>query len=507
MKTPSNDLYQLVKSLTKSEKRYFKVNSVRGQKATKYLKIFEAMDQMDEYDEEELKKKFRNEPWIERFNAAKDYLNKALLDSLVQYNQSNEPQYRLADMILHIRVLQGKGFYSRCQRMINKAKKLAEELNDYHRLLELLEIEGLNHPAGINSSNRESILENQLDALEKLESEYRYGNIYKFSFEIFATSGYSGIHKGEENIRKSKQLTNDPLFTDFGNAKTFQSKWRFINMHYINSVGNRDLDEMYKWIMRAYVLFEQNPKLKLQHALSYAVTLLNLQEARGKRKEYKSALEIADILRSFYPRHLLKKHDRLTYFIDYGSTHQELELLCKMGEHERALDRIPGFRKLQKTYKLEISDDIFLQQAYLEAQIFFGSGEFEKANRVLDQIIRSGIEVRKDLQKKARILLLASYYETEKFELLDYGLRSTYRLFQRNKTLTDFDKAIFKLLRFSLDQFEDKEQSGKLAKELEELKGSGDSDVDYAEIIQWCRAKMEGLSLAEMAQKEAKIKP
>ena len=58
----SDSLHRLIKSLTKPEKRYFKVFSSRhviGDQ-NNYLVLFDAIDRQGEYDEAKLIKKFKN---------------------------------------------------------------------------------------------------------------------------------------------------------------------------------------------------------------------------------------------------------------------------------------------------------------------------------------------------------------------------------------------------------------------------------------------------------------
>ncbi len=57
-KTPSNKLFKLIKSLSGTEKRYFKVfvNSRQGDRESKYLLLFEAIEEQTLFDDEALKK-------------------------------------------------------------------------------------------------------------------------------------------------------------------------------------------------------------------------------------------------------------------------------------------------------------------------------------------------------------------------------------------------------------------------------------------------------------------
>ena len=52
---PSTELFSLIKSLSKSEKRFFKLNSALQAGDKNYLKIFDFIEKQNKYDEEDLK--------------------------------------------------------------------------------------------------------------------------------------------------------------------------------------------------------------------------------------------------------------------------------------------------------------------------------------------------------------------------------------------------------------------------------------------------------------------
>ena len=49
---PSTELFNLIKSLSKSEKRFFKLSSSLQSGDKNYLKIFDYIEEQNEYDEE-----------------------------------------------------------------------------------------------------------------------------------------------------------------------------------------------------------------------------------------------------------------------------------------------------------------------------------------------------------------------------------------------------------------------------------------------------------------------
>ena len=64
MKIPSDDLFKLIKSLSKQEKVYFKQYASRKKEHNNYIVLFDFIDSMNIYDERELKTKLKSESFI-----------------------------------------------------------------------------------------------------------------------------------------------------------------------------------------------------------------------------------------------------------------------------------------------------------------------------------------------------------------------------------------------------------------------------------------------------------
>ena len=58
---PSPELFNLIQSLSKSEKRFFKLSSSLQEGEKNYLKLFETIEKQQQYNESEIKKKYEND--------------------------------------------------------------------------------------------------------------------------------------------------------------------------------------------------------------------------------------------------------------------------------------------------------------------------------------------------------------------------------------------------------------------------------------------------------------
>lgn len=97
MKTPSDSLFKLIKSMTMSEKRYFKIYSSRHQlkKGNSYVTLFNAIEKQNNYDEKLILKQFKNKGIFNRLDLVKGHLHKMILASLKFYNSNSTFNFEL----------------------------------------------------------------------------------------------------------------------------------------------------------------------------------------------------------------------------------------------------------------------------------------------------------------------------------------------------------------------------------------------------------------------------
>src|ERR1041385_4295232 len=108
---PKDDLFRLVKSLTKNEKGYFKkysANAADG-KSSNSIKLFDAIDKQEEYDEAKIKLKFRKENFVKQLHVAKNYLFGQILESLESYHSSVDSE--LQSILHRVEIMHAKGLY------------------------------------------------------------------------------------------------------------------------------------------------------------------------------------------------------------------------------------------------------------------------------------------------------------------------------------------------------------------------------------------------------------
>ena len=135
---PSTELFDLIKSLTKSEKRFFKLSSSLQSGDKNYLKIFDTIEKQEIYDEDAIKDAYKNETFIKHFPSEKNHLYKLILKSLRSYHSDNSASSQLKQEIKNIELLFRKALFKECGKFLKRAKKIAYKNEKFYYLIDLI---------------------------------------------------------------------------------------------------------------------------------------------------------------------------------------------------------------------------------------------------------------------------------------------------------------------------------------------------------------------------------
>ena len=151
-------LFQLIRSLEKSEKRHFKLYIKRssGNEDLKIVQLFDALDKMEEYDEKILLKKL---PFTKsQLSNLKTHLYKQVLASLRLLKTTENTDLQLSEHMDNARLLYNKGLKHQSLKILERAKEIAKANNKLNFLAQLLslekKIETLHITTNITGKNR-----------------------------------------------------------------------------------------------------------------------------------------------------------------------------------------------------------------------------------------------------------------------------------------------------------------------------------------------------------------
>jgi tetratricopeptide (TPR) repeat protein len=498
-KTPSNKLFSLIKSLSGSEKRYFKIfANTRGGKSNKYIKLFEAIDKQAEFDEDELKATVYGNAPIEsrKYSELKAYLYELILKSLHAFDEKTSVDFRLKNMLQSVRVLFKRSHFDECKEILKKAKKLAFKYEQFNTIIDLL-----NWEKNIASAETDiSFLDKELSrineqeewCLQRLQNISEYRNIF---FQLLLCIR-KDVSRRKEQIEELKLIIDHPLLENFENAKSHTAQVLFYRIFSIYYFSISDANNFYDTSQTLIKLLESKKFLLQEDVSEYISVLNNHVVSCGKLNKIK---EIRDTLDKYSKIKPITVDDELKILRQYYMG--KFSLCIYTGEFEEGYSELLKHKKQIKKFDSGFfNNNTFFFQYFV---IYFGVGDYENALRSLNDwlALPKNIE-RKDLQSLARVLNLIIHYELGNTMLLESLLRSTYRFLNKENRLFEFEKKFLNFIRESLKPHSKKELKKileALKKDFEDLsKTSAKGSFGLFDMTVWLESKITGNTYAEI---------
>ena len=224
-KAKSDHLFRLIKTLSKGEKRFFKlyVSRLSDSENKKFIILFNAIDKQKEYDEELILAKQKSlQP--KQFSNLKAHLYYQLLKCLKLCNSDNLDSITIIELIDYARILYSKCLYKECIKMIDKVKKMAIE-NDYSiLLLEILELEKLVIPKTLNAGNEQRVNQVITETVQVAESIKNINIFSNLSLKLNSYYVQTGFIKNKEDLHRIEQFFNSSLPVYQESNLSFQEK-------------------------------------------------------------------------------------------------------------------------------------------------------------------------------------------------------------------------------------------------------------------------------------------
>ena len=427
--SPTDDLFELIKSMSRSEKRYFTLDAKKGSgtKSNSYLKLFDALNSMDEYDETRLYKKLKGEPLLARLTTEKNYLYYAILKSMRNYWSDKSVYSRIKDMILNANYLLDRGLYEQSEKMLKKAKKLAKE---YEQSASLLEINKLERTVYMNLRKRnvELVFKNLVDEKnnnmlllqqEMKSSDYRY-----LLFPQFAKQKQYTEAKNREKLKADYSLEEI-------NIEEIDSIHAKYNVLYSQCLYFRLLGEFNSaFICQSRIIewWEENPEFKVEEFPKYITDLSNTVSLSYLNKRLDLIPEILEKIETAKPNNF---HGEKIVFQNIALL-KVLYLLniCKFDDAVTFVEQIET-----SLNKYHLDKQILTSIIGNFAILYFLNNNFLKSIKWINQIIESKKVIkRQDVQRFIRILKLICLYELDRNDELENAFRSVNRYIEATTT-------------------------------------------------------------------------
>lgn len=502
MKT-TDTLFRLIKSLSKSEKGYFKKYAnfhVRNEQ-NNYTKIFDAIDAQKEYNEQKLLKKFRNEKFVKQFAVAKNYLYDMVLESLEAYHKNSTTEIR--SLLNRIEILVDKGLHSQAKKLLKKAKDMAI---DYEKLTYIPEINlmeqsiyRMQYSVGVLKDNSDKLIEEIEQCAMKIKNIAEYESLKN---RLYVQRIEMGVLRNEREVKAYDWFLKSSLVKNEKQALSINAKILFYELYasYYNYI--EDSEKCYEFSHKLVKLIEHNPQIietnvnfPTQFLYRHSIQCYNI----GK---YHEALEYISKMELLKPK---SDAQRLNILMKAYNT--KLNVYFRMGNIKMCLKLIPEIEDLLENNK--DSDKLLKEIIYWQiTSLLMISEQYKLALKwLVKATISSDSAIRQDLECIGRIMEIVLHYELGKFDVMEYRIKSTYRFLANKQKLYQLEKVILTSIR-KLINVNSKQETllffKQLKKSLEPIVEDSleQKFLQYFDIMSWLESKIIDKPFYEVVTKK-----
>lgn len=507
----SGDLFTLIKKLSQSEKRHFKIYASRhvigGE--NNYVKLFDAIDAQNEYDEEEL---LKSEKYIRQLPLLKTRLYKIILKSLEGFE--GDVEFELRSLLNQANFLYRKGLFRQYFKLLDKAYNKAKKHDMYSHVAEivLLKLTGKDRYRINDIRELQDLLDEGEWATTNLMNQAFYLKLFKQYHFYMNKAGMQ--HPDKHKLSEINRLMRSPFLRDETKALNVQSKRYFHIIHENYNMTINNWPRSFVHGKKRLELLELNPSLIAVHPNLFLASMRSVLVQSAVLKKYREAENYLEQLRAAPEKYRFKPDKRGRALIFLAVHEFEIDKILFLGEFSKGCAMIPAMEKELIEHEETIPEGHRAHFYLWFVTLYFGNGQFRKSLKYLNHLLSGFKTIQQtmdsDKYSTALFTTIIIHYELKDFEALPYIIRATYRHLRKKEMLFKFEKIILGFIRKTLPalntpkELTDAFKTLKTAIEKVLNDPEEPSPLIYIDYVSWIESKIENKPYAEVVKEKAK---
>jgi hypothetical protein len=492
-----DQLFVLVKSLSKAEKRSFSAYTSRLQDADTllYVKLFDLLEKQTELDENAIIKKLKIEDKI-KFSNLKRHLYKQIMSSLRIIQISKRTDIQARELLDFSEILYGKGLVIQSLKILQKAKTLTKKSNNDVLYLSILEKEKIIESLHITRSgpdNALNLVDESAEVLEVVKNTTRLSNIRTMLHSQYVKFGHV---KNEEEAKAVEKKFEWLLAYNIDKDTAYEEQIYLYQSMVWYTYVMLDFESCMNYAEKWVETFKKSKEQVVEdpdHFMRGYHYILTCASYVGNNKMFNKYLEELETYRNDNYSHfntntqiisfLYVHHGRLTKYILEERYQEGLKVI------QSTLKRINRYRTKLDSHRVMV---FYFKIAWMHLM----AGDHANAVKYLHQIINMEVGVlREDIQGYSQLMFLMAHYDAGNIDLLPYLLGSTKSFYAK---MTKVNKLQSRTIDFfqqliKTPEYERKDAMNKFFDELMELEKNlyEKRSLLYLDIPAWLRMKLK----------------
>ncbi len=495
----SEKLFELIHSMTMSEKRYFKIFSTKhviGEE-NNYVKLFSLIDQQSTYNEQAV----RSAAFVKNSSAEKNYLYHLIIKSLSAFHSDLNSKTKIYTLLQNVEMLYHKGLYDHCTQLIKRARVLAEKKELFVQLLAINEMEIELFSKRFDYKNALETMENRDVIIDKMSN---FAFIQKTTTQAYFDRIQKGTARSQTDLEIIKSYVDRQEISDSNFAQSKRAELYQLSLKTAHSYFANDKEKILEYAGKNVDHYEAWPFLIEFSTIGYLSSLNNLiyaQLENGLIKElYQTISKLENCPREYQLNNSPVSLSRVFIYAN------NLKLLTALKQGE-ILEGVKLGNEIEKERKQHLSliSAPLLYDHYLYLTILhFINGDYKIALRYSNEILNDvKFKMKDDLLSMIRLVNLLIHFELGNAFSLVFLTQSVYQFLRRRKRDFKVEKVMIKFMT-QYDKLnsvsEKKEAFLSLYERLENLKKEALENRPFLlfDLSKWAAAKAKGKTLFEM---------
>lgn len=428
-------MFDLIKSLNGSEKRYFNLFLRRHFKGGSVsLTLYETLQRQNTYDEPAAIGATglgRN-----HYAVQKTILYKQLLQALIQYNTETDLPQKLQQEIFATKILLQKGLTQQAKVKQNQIRQSAEQYEQHEVMLQALQL-------GAAIAAREQFRDTDMEDIDMyhqntasitdqiwLESLWRY--TYNAAQKIQLQAG----GKSEANAGRVKSLLKKATIQSGKKSLTRKAQMDKMQTEALYHFMHRDAVKAFRINTAFIAMIEADSTLISLYPQRYFSALNNYLIDCFNLSETGSFQQTLSKMRGLKENPAFRKLLNLEINIFRITYQAELNFLIARGEFEQAAELLEPVKNGLKEHKDNIPIHHRINMEYLCAYALFGSGQYSAASSMLDGVQRyrrTDTAAAPDVM--AAVMQVLCHYELKNYSIIDSLVKSAKRKLKQHNEM------------------------------------------------------------------------
>jgi hypothetical protein len=431
------ETYELIKSLSRTEKRYFKLYARFQQGNKSYIKLFDIIDKQLKYNEKIITQQFVSKNKVSNLPAVKKYLFDQIIASIKSYGAYKDLDSDHTDLIESYKVLEYKGLHGQSGRLLKKIKSITLQDEAFIRHFYVLLLEYLREMFNADDSNVnivKQILEEKKHVFEIIQNYTLVGDPFSYQRLYLRKKLYCRTKHEKDELTKLMMPVLKTKETDMMSRTALGLRNMGLCDYYmaIGKPGKAfDISKTYLEIRKNAGGSDKIDSGILTEHLQHIWLCVRSGIYEGFEENIIKFKALIEPIRNVQKFTLGYERWYNYSFIYYN----------RCGQFIKALEFVDSEKKTMSRIGNDFSIKAKIMLWYFTAYNHYAMKDYKAALKMIQRILNTTNEEMEEFSF-AKLLMMFIHYDLKNYELLEYQVRSYQRLMEKTERLYKCEKII-----------------------------------------------------------------